>query len=159
TFSPELETACQEGSSVACLAWEGHVRGVFVLTEQMRPEAEGILAELKRDHLDVTILTGDQAASAPAWAEKLDAKDHAGLLPEQKWQHLQALREQGRVVAMVGDGINDGPALAASDVGIAMGCGADVARDAAEVCLLDNDLRKIPWAIRLAQQTVRIIRQ
>ena len=81
------------------------------------------------------------------------------LRPEQKVAKVLQIREQYGAVAMVGDGINDAPALAASDVGIAMGCGADVSRDSAQVCLLSNDVSRIPWAIHLAQRTRSVIRQ
>jgi hypothetical protein len=81
------------------------------------------------------------------------------LKPEQKVEHLQQIRERRQSVAMVGDGINDAPALAVSDVGIAMGCGADVSRDSAQVCLLSNDLSRIPWAVQFARRTRRVIRQ
>jgi magnesium-transporting ATPase (P-type) len=81
------------------------------------------------------------------------------LRPEQKVRHLREIREHCSTVAMVGDGINDAPALAVSDVGIAMGCGADVSRDSAQVCLLSNDLSRIPWAVQLARRTTRVIRQ
>jgi P-type E1-E2 ATPase len=104
-------------------------------------------------------LTGDQPASAGRWQRELGVPVQAGLLPEQKLDALHALRQAGTRVAMVGDGINDGPALAASDVGIALGCGADIARDNADVCLLDDDLGKLPWALRLSRATVRIVRQ
>jgi heavy metal translocating P-type ATPase len=141
------------GNAIVCLAWDGRVRCVFVLAEEWRPEASDVLNELSDAGLGVTILTGDAHLQPVPW----DAK--SGLLPEDKLHYLGELRRAGKVVAMVGDGINDGPALAASDVGIALGCGADVARDAAGVCLLDNDLRKIPWAISMSKKTVRVMRQ
>jgi len=81
------------------------------------------------------------------------------LRPEQKVEMLRQIREQHGAVAMVGDGINDAPALAVSDVGIAMGCGADVSRDSAQVCLLSNDVSRVPWAIDLAKRTRTVIRQ
>jgi len=146
------------GPAIVLLAWGGCVRAVFALGEQLRPEARAVVAELKVNH-GVTVLTGDQPASAERWRQQLEVEVRAGLLPEKKLAALQELREQGRRVAMVGDGINDSPALAASDVGIALGCGADIARDNADVCLLDDDLRKIPWALRLSRHTVRIVRQ
>jgi heavy metal translocating P-type ATPase len=145
----------REGNAIVCLAWAGRVRGIFALAEEIRAETIEALSALKRENLGLTILTGDQTPLALS----VGVEVLTGLLPEQKWQHLLQLRDGGKVFAMVGDGINDSPALAASDVGIAMGCGADIARDSAGVCLLDNDLRKIPWAIHLARQTVRIIRQ
>ena len=83
----------------------------------------------------------------------------SGLRPEQKVAELQRLRAQGDSVAMAGDGVNDAPALATCDIGIAMGCGADVSRNSAQVCLLSNDLSRIPWAIALSRRTTAIIRQ
>ena len=94
---------------------------------------------------------------APVTASRLSIE--CDLRPEQKVTKVQQIRAQYGAVAMVGDGINDAPALAASDVGIAMGCGADVSRDSAEVCLLSNDVSRIPWAIHLAQRTRSVIRQ
>ena len=148
-----LDVVHREGSAVVCIGSSGCVHGFFVLAEEWRSEISEALTALQQEKLDVTILTGDPNLRPIPW------KARAGLLPEEKLRFLEDLRAQGIAVAMVGDGINDGPALAASDVGIAMGCGADVARDAADICLLDNDLRKIPWTIALAKKTIRIVRQ
>lgn len=148
-----LAAVKREGHAVVCLAESGRVHGFFVLAEDWRPEINDALSALQTNKIGLTILTGDANLRPVPWEAR------SGLLPEEKLRFLQDLRSEGKVVAMVGDGINDGPALAASDIGIAMGCGADVARDAAGVCLLDNDLRKIPWTIALARKTVRVMRQ
>ncbi len=141
------------------LGWEGRVRGVFVLSEQARPEAKEALTELRKRGLELTLLTGDLQAHADALGANLGIGVRAELMPEEKWDILKQLREQGKHVAMVGDGINDAPALAASDVGIAMGCGADLARDSAGICLLENNLLRLPWIIDLSRATVRVLRQ
>ena len=104
------------------------------------------------------VLTGDYAERGAWVAEQLEVETLAELSPQDKIANIQRMRADSGVVAMVGDGLNDAPALAAADIGIAMGCGTDVTRESATVCLLGNDLGAIPWAISLARRTVRTIK-
>jgi len=118
------------------------------------------VSELQREGITVIMLTGDQRGPAEAVARELGISEViADVLPTEKGEAIQRLRRQGRVVAMAGDGVNDAPALAAADVGIAMGTGTDVAIESAGVTLLHGDLRGILRARRLSQATVRNIRQ
>ncbi len=107
---------------------------------------------------DVAVLTGDHAARGRAIEQALGVPVEAALLPADKAAAIGRAREEVGPVCMIGDGINDAPALAASDVGIAMGCGTDVSRDSAAVCLMGDDLAAIPWSIELARRTRRAIR-
>src|SRR5262249_51181368 len=109
--------------------------------------------------LDVAILTGDHCGRARQLESDLEVPVLSGLMPEQKLAAIREARAQFGPVAMVGDGINDAPALAASDVGVALGCGADVSRDAAQVCLLSDDPGRLVWAIGFARATVRTLRR
>lgn len=145
--------------SLACVGWAGEVRAVFLLEEALRGSAISAVADCRRLGLDVAVLTGDHRGRAERLAAELGVPVLAELMPEQK---LAAIREtQSRIgpVAMVGDGINDAPALAASDVGVALGCGADVSRDAAQVCLLSDDPERLVWAIEFSRKAVRIMRR
>ncbi len=151
--------AREDGLPLTCIGWGRAVRGVFVFQEVVRHEAREAVARLHGLGLDVALLTGDSSARGAALGRELALPVHAELLPEDKVAALDDARRRIGPVGMVGDGINDAPALAAADVGIALGCGADVARDAAAVCLLGNDLNRVPWAVALARRTVRIIRQ
>lgn len=154
-----VDQALARGDALVCVGWSGSVRAAFVLDEELRPEAVAALTRLREQGIETVLLTGDHRSRADALAQQLGIPVLAELLPEDKLTQLQKLRAAGKIVAMVGDGINDAPALAASDVGIALGCGADVARDAAAVCLLGNDLARLPWAVELARNTVRVVRQ
>lgn len=146
------------GHPTALVGWDRLVRGIFVFEETLRPEAALSLAACRDLGLEAAVLTGDSPGRGRRIEEVLGIPVLAGLQPEQKVEHIQQARRSG-AVAMVGDGINDAPALSAADVGIALGCGTDVARDSADVCLLGDDLRQIPWAVRLSRQTVTTIRQ
>ena len=146
-------------ATLSAIAWNGRVRGVFVFQEQLRPETAGALAECQKLGLDVGVLTGDRQQRADRLASALRVPVLAEQLPSDKVAAIRDAHSRSGLVAMVGDGINDAPALAASDVGIAMGCGADLSRDTAAVCLLSNDLARVPWTMRLARQTVRVIKQ
>jgi len=163
TVPPELECAVErarhDGRSLSAIGWSGQVRGVFVFSETIRPEAAATLAECATLGCDVAVLTGDEPARGRLLGQQLGVPVLAGLTPAAK---VAALHEAHRTigpVAMVGDGVNDAPALAASDVGIALGCGTDLARESALVCLLSDDLSKVPWSIELARRSVRTIRQ
>lgn len=156
SFLDQEETA---GRPLALIGWDRAVRGVFVFEESLRPEAPEMIKACRDLSLDVAILTGDSAARGHQIAEQLGVRVHARLLPDEKTAQVRAARERLGSVAMLGDGINDAPALAAADVGVAMGCGTDATRDSAGACLLDDDLLRLPWAIRLSRETVRTIRQ
>jgi P-type E1-E2 ATPase len=145
-----------EGLSVVYAGWDGRVRGALGLGETARPEAAEALAELNAMGIGVTVLTGDDAAAGQRWQQRLGVPVLAGQRPEDK---LARLRAAGAGVLMVGDGINDGPALAAATVGIGLVHGADVAQSASEVILINDDLRTIPWLIVLARGALGRVRQ
>lgn len=146
------------GRSIACLGYGETVVGVFAFTETLRFEAPDALGALGRLGCELKILTGDHAAVGVAIAKELGIETVAELTPADKIRELESMARARGAVAMVGDGLNDAPALAAADVGIAMGCGADLTRESAAVCLLGNDLRAIPFSIRLARRTVHTIK-
>lgn len=142
-----------------CVGWRGQVQAVYCFREELREEASSVIRELQSDVIVVRILTGDTHQRGTAMARTLGVEVASELLPEQKLEVINSLRKQFGCVAMVGDGVNDAPALATADVGIALDCGADVSRDSADVCLLGSTLRRLPWVIRLARTTRRTIYQ
>jgi heavy metal translocating P-type ATPase len=147
-----------QGQSCAWIGWRGRARGLFVFDEQLRPSAREAIARCRALGLRLRVLTGDHAARARALATQLAIGVDADLLPEDKVDAIHRLRATSGPVAMVGDGINDAPALSVSDLGVALGCGTDLTRESAAVCLLGDDLIKLPWAFALARQTVSTIR-
>ena len=162
-FGPRIEVVLADethrAKSCCFIGWQGQVRGVFVLRESLRPGTTTILSDLQSLGMGVVVLTGDRQSRAEYLARELGIPCEAELLPEDKLVAIERLHMDDKRVAMIGDGINDAPALAAADVGIALGCGADVSREAADVCLIRDDLATLPWAIELAQATQRTIRQ
>jgi heavy metal translocating P-type ATPase len=159
TVAAAVAQAETSGRSLVCAGWQGQVQGVFILNEQPRAEALAAINHLKQQGVYVCLLTGDHRSRAKRLADTFDIDFEAELLPDDKLAAIARLREQWGAVAMVGDGINDSPALAAADVGLAMGCGADVSRQSAGVCLLGNQLDRVPEMIELARSTVTVIRQ
>ncbi len=141
------------------VGWQGRVRGIFVFDESLRSDAAATLHDLQRLGYTVRILTGDHERRGHRLSELLDTPVDAALSPEDKVRIVKAFKQQDRSVAVVGDGMNDAPALAAADVGMAMGCGADIARDCAAVCLASDELSAVPWLLSLGRRTVRVIRQ
>ncbi len=158
-LAQELARLGQEGLTWVLIGWQGRVQGAFLLEESLRLEARAALAECRQMQLHQAILTGDRRERAVRWESLLSIPVIAELLPEQKLARIQEQHQLYGRVAMVGDGLNDAPALATADLGIALGCGADVTRDSADLCLLPNDLRLVPWSFDLARRTVHTIRQ
>ena len=149
-----------DGVTAILVAVDGKARGVIGIADPVKETTPAALAALKAAGIRVIMLTGDNRITAQAVATKLGITDlEADVLPDQKSAVVTKLRAQGRVVAMAGDGVNDAPALAAADVGIAMGSGTDVAVESAGVTLLTGDLRGILAARRLSQATMSNIRQ
>ncbi len=138
----------------------GRTEGVFLLTDQIKATAAEALNDLRAEGLRIVMLTGDRRETAMSVAAKLGITQvEAGIQPQQKGEIVKRLRDEGRIVAMAGDGINDAPALAAADVGIAMGTGTDVAMDTAGITLVKGDLRGIVRARRLSRATIGNIKQ
>jgi P-type Cu+ transporter len=154
------EAARQQGATAIFVAIDGRAAGVIAIADPIKPSAEAALAALRGDGLRIVMLTGDNVTTARAVARTLGIDEiEAGVLPERKSEVVQRLASEGRRVAMVGDGVNDAPALAAADVGIAMGSGTDVAIESAGVTLLTGDLAGLVRARRLSVATMRNIRQ
>jgi len=142
------------------VAIEGRAAGVFLLSDQIKPSTPEAIRALRADGVRVVMLTGDRRGTAMQVARESGIDEvEAEVQPQQKAETVKRLREQGRIVAMAGDGINDAPALAAAHVGIAMGTGTDVAMESAGITLLKGDLRGIARARLLSRATIRNIRQ
>jgi P-type Cu+ transporter len=149
-----------QGATAIFAAIDGRAAGVMAVADPIKPTAPEAVRALKAAGVRVVMLTGDNRATAEAVARKLGITEiEAEVLPADKSKTVERLRKEGRVVAMAGDGVNDAPALAAADVGIAMGTGTDVAIESAGITLLSGDLRGIVSARRLSQATMRNIRQ
>jgi Cu+-exporting ATPase len=154
------ETLAVEGKTVVFVGVEGRAEGVLGIADPVRPTSREAVAALRALGLRVAMVTGDEARTAEAVARAVGITEvTARVLPAAKLDVVRAFQAEGRVVAMVGDGINDAPALAAADVGIAVGGGTDVAVEAADVTLLSADLRGVARAIRLCRRTVRVMKQ
>ena len=156
SISKELATA----HTVTIFANSKTALGVISITDKLKPTTKEAINQLKKMHIDTAIFTGDNEMVAKALAEELGITNYKGdVLPEDKARLVKELQEQGKVVAMVGDGINDSGALAQADVSIAMGKGSDIAMEVAKMTIISSDLLKIPKAIHLSDSTVKTIRQ
>jgi Cu+-exporting ATPase len=154
------ETARLDGATAIYVAADGRIAGVIAIADPVKPSAVQALQALRADGLRVVMLTGDNETTARAVARTLGIDEvEAGVLPERKSEVVQRLRTEGRTVAMAGDGVNDAPALAAADVGIAMGGGTDVAIESAGITLLTGDLMGLVRARRLSVAVMGNIRQ
>jgi P-type Cu+ transporter len=150
----------QEGRSVVHVAVGGEPRGLIAVADVLRPEAPAAVVALRGLGVDVIMLSGDAESTARAIGRQAGIDQvHAEVLPDQKAAAVKRLQADGRLVAMVGDGINDAPALAQADVGLAMSSGTDVAIDAADVTLMRDDLRGVIAAIELSRHTMRIVKE
>jgi Cu+-exporting ATPase len=148
------------GSTPIFVAVDGKLIGVICLADEARPESKTAVRKFQELGLEVVMLTGDHQSSAEAVASKTGiTKIHSGVLPEEKAEIVKQYQAQGARVGMIGDGINDAPALAQADVGIAMGSGTDVAMETSDIVLMKNDLRHVADALRLSRATLRNIRQ
>lgn len=155
-----VDTLEHQGHTVICVASDGRIAGLIALSDPIKPTSRDALSALKNLGIRVVMLSGDSQKTADAVATNLDLGEViAGVSPAGKHEIIQHLQREGHCVAMAGDGVNDAPALAAADVGIAMGTGTDVAMHTAGVTLVKGDLRSIVHAIALSRATMRNIHQ
>ena len=156
----EADRLRAEGKTVMFLGINGNVSGIIALSDTLKPGSKSVVATLHRMGIRVAMITGDNQRTAEAIAREAGIERVlAEVLPEHKTQEVKKLQSEGRVVAMVGDGINDAPALAQADIGIAIGTGADVAIEAGDITLISGDLSGIVTAISLSRRTMRTIKQ
>lgn len=163
-LADELEKAAtdleEDGRTAVFAGWEGEVRGVFGVADTLKEGANDVVGQLHDMGLEVVMITGDNARTAHAIAEQVGIdRVLAEVLPEDKVNEVRRLQESGKVVAMVGDGINDAPALVQADLGIAIGTGTDVAIESSDITLMSGDLAGVVTSIRLSRRTLRVIFQ
>lgn len=153
----EVDQTCHDTCAETYLAVDGAIVARILFQEDVREEAAPAIDELRQLGLSLQMLTGDREQRASRLARDLAIGYQSQLMPHQK---LEIVRQEQLTspVIMVGDGVNDAPALAAADVSISLGCGTDISRNAASICLLKSDLRRIPWLVRLSRETTHVIR-
>jgi Cu+-exporting ATPase len=153
----ELEAA---GKTVMILSVDGTAQGLLAVADRVKDSSRRAIQVLKEMGLQVYMITGDNRRTAEAIGREVGVADiMAEVLPERKAQAVEEIRNQGNIVAMVGDGINDAPALVTADIGMAMGTGTDIAMESADITLMNGDLMSVPAAIQLSQRTMRKIKQ
>ena len=156
-FSPKFET---EGKTAVFMAFNGKPEGCIAIADVIKKNSKAAVEKLKKMGIDVALITGDNKQTAEAIAKESGIdRVIAQVLPQDKSAEIKRLQAEGRMVAMVGDGINDAPALAQADIGIAVGSGTDIAIEAADVVLMRNDISDVPAAVNLSRRTLRIIKQ
>lgn len=156
----DLDRLSKEGKTPLVFAKQEHILGVIAVADTEKESSRLAIEQFQKMHLDVVMLTGDNRQTAEAIRSRLKIpKVIAEVLPQEKEQHIAKLKEQGHVVAMIGDGINDAPALVSADVGIAIGAGTDVAIESADAVLMRNDLMDAVTAIRLSRAVIRNIKE
>ncbi len=159
-FAETADRLAADGLTPVYVVVDGQVGGLIGITDPVKPGSRDAVAALQAMGLQTVMLTGDTAGTAASVARAIGIdRLVAEVLPERKLEEVRGLQEEGRIVAMVGDGLNDAPALAQADVGIAMGTGTDVAMEAGDITLMRGDPRGVPRAIELGRRTMRVIRQ
>jgi len=149
-----------QGKTAMLVGLDGALAGVVAVADTLKPEAKDAISELMKENVEVIMLTGDNRRTAEAIAKELGIKHViAEVLPSDKAKVIQDLQKQGKSVAMVGDGVNDAPALAVAEIGIALGSGSDVAKETGGIVLIKNDVRDVVASIRLSRATMRKIKQ
>ena len=160
SFDSQYDQAAQDGKTVLYFAADGKALGVICCADEVKPDSPAAVAQLKQDGIQVVMLTGDNPVTAAAIGRKTGIDTvYAGVLPQGKEAKVRALMDDGRKVAMIGDGINDAPALMRADVGVAIGAGTDIAMESADVILTRSSLSDAVNAIHLSRATLRNIKQ
>ncbi|KKW63980.1 carbonate dehydratase [Mycolicibacterium elephantis] len=159
TLRRAMQQAEAEGRTAVVVAWDGTARGVLVVADAIKPTSADAIAQLRALGLTPIMLTGDNPAAAKTVARQVGIDEViAEVLPHEKVEAVKRLQSEGKVVAMVGDGVNDAAALAQADLGLAMGSGTDVAIEASDLTLVRDDLRAVPDAVRLSRNTLATIK-
>jgi Cu+-exporting ATPase len=158
-LTAQAEEMRREGQTAMLIAVDNKAAGVIGVSDPIKTSTSDAIRELKAAGLKIIMVTGDNATTARGVADALGIEFEADVLPARKAEVVKALQQKGSIVAMAGDGINDAPALAQADIGIAMGTGTDIAIESAGITLVKGDLRGILRARRLSQATMRNIRQ
>jgi Cu+-exporting ATPase len=160
SINENMEKLESEGKTAMIVATEDNVIGLVAVADTLKENSKEAVEKLQKMNIEVVMITGDNRRTADAIASQLGIKRVLSeVLPGDKASEIKKLQDEGRIVAMVGDGINDAPALTQSDIGIAMGAGTDIAMESAQIVLIKNDLRDVLASIRLSRLTMNKIKQ
>jgi Cu+-exporting ATPase len=156
----KLAEFAESGKTTVCVAVNNELIGIIVIEDKLKESSADAIRKLNNMNIQTVMITGDNSKTAEAIAKKVGITEYkAEVLPEGKAKIVKEFQEKGRIVAMVGDGINDSPALAQADIGIAIGTGTDVAIETAQITLVQGNLLNVAKAINLSRHTIRIIKQ